>query len=144
MTKDNLIKRNIFKPVQCQFCDEHESIPQLFFECIVAKNIWDYVENFSNIKVQSFLDMACKWPCRGNFDTFNCISARVCWGIWLTRNRMIFQGQVWMDIKTVLTRCWKCMNLWKPMFMGASSEGVGQWCSYLEEALRTPLAIMDR
>jgi len=104
MTKDNLIKRNIFKPVQCQFCDEHESIPQLFFECIVAKNIWDYVENFSNIKVQSFQDMACKWPCRGNFDTFNCISARVCWGIWLTRNDMIFHGQIWRSIKIVLRR----------------------------------------
>lgn len=53
MTIDNLIKRNIFKPIQCQFCTEHESIPHLFFECIIARNIWDYVESFTAVKVQS-------------------------------------------------------------------------------------------
>ena len=38
MDIDNLIKRNIFKPLHCQFCDENESIPHLFFDCIVARN----------------------------------------------------------------------------------------------------------
>lgn len=30
MTADNLIKRNIFKPLRSQFCNENESIPHCF------------------------------------------------------------------------------------------------------------------
>lgn len=29
---------------------------------------------------------------------------------------MIFLGQTWRSIKTVLRRIWKCMVTWKPMF----------------------------
>lgn len=37
MTRDNLLKRNMNKPVCCVFCSENESIDHLFFQCIVAK-----------------------------------------------------------------------------------------------------------
>jgi mannosylglycoprotein endo-beta-mannosidase len=37
MTRDNLQKRNLGKPVCCMFCSENESIELLFFRCIIAK-----------------------------------------------------------------------------------------------------------
>jgi hypothetical protein len=40
MTRDNLQKRNLGKPVCCMFCSDNESVEHLFFRCIVAKNIW--------------------------------------------------------------------------------------------------------
>jgi hypothetical protein len=49
MTKDNLLKRNMNKPVCCIFYFEDESIDHLFFQCIVARKIWDIVSEFFNI-----------------------------------------------------------------------------------------------
>ena len=40
LTKDNLIKRNWQGNQRCCFCDQHESIQHLFFECQFATNIW--------------------------------------------------------------------------------------------------------
>ena len=60
MTADNLIKRNIFKPLRCQFCNENESIPHLFFDCIAAKNIWDHVNGHLCIYIKSFEDKTFK------------------------------------------------------------------------------------
>jgi hypothetical protein len=42
-TVDNLNKKGLQKPVQCQFCNEAKSIVHLFFECVVAKTIWEGV-----------------------------------------------------------------------------------------------------
>ncbi len=42
LTKDNLFKRGWRKCDKlCQFCDKEESIQHLFFECSVAKLIWN-------------------------------------------------------------------------------------------------------
>ncbi|RCV18828.1 hypothetical protein SETIT_3G334700v2 [Setaria italica] len=49
--------------------------------------------------------------------------------------------EVWVDIKTVLRRMWKCMMIWKPMFKGTLLEVINKWCNSLEEVLKTPLAI---
>ncbi|TKW01491.1 hypothetical protein SEVIR_8G184750v4 [Setaria viridis] len=38
----------------------------------------------------------------------------------------------------VLRRVWKCVTMWKSMHQGSLEESTGQWCSYLEEVLRTP------
>ena len=77
--------------------------PTFFFECVVARNMRIYVNNdHFHINVQSYEDMACKWPCGGKHEILNCISAGVCWGIWLTRNDMICRQQNWQSIKIVL------------------------------------------
>ncbi|PVH65972.1 hypothetical protein PAHAL_1G115300 [Panicum hallii] len=141
MTVDNLLKRNISKPLQCQFCTEFESSPHLFFECIVARNAWHYVDVRTDVKIRSYEDMACKWPCGGNYEIVNCISAGVCWGIWLTRNDMVFNRQIWRSIKTVLGAIWRCIITWKPMLKDQVAAGVDLWCSYLEGAITSPLAI---
>jgi hypothetical protein len=40
MTRDNQKKRHLNKPEDCIFCAEKEYIDNLFFKCIVAKQIW--------------------------------------------------------------------------------------------------------
>jgi hypothetical protein len=40
LTKDNLVKRNWHGNELCSFCNNHESIQHLFFECVLAKYIW--------------------------------------------------------------------------------------------------------
>lgn len=40
MTRDNLLKRNMQKTLNCVFCSEHESVQHLFCECVVALQVW--------------------------------------------------------------------------------------------------------
>ena len=64
-----------------------------------------------------------------------------CGGIWLTRNDLVFNHQVWRDVKTVLWKIWLCMVDWKPMFQEDLALGMEQWCTFLEAALETPPAL---
>lgn len=45
LTRDNLVKRRDVSDPSCLFCNEHESIPHLFFECFVARNIWHIISD---------------------------------------------------------------------------------------------------
>ena len=43
MTRDNLRKRGIQKPLECEMCWEIEYVYHLFFECVVARELWKLV-----------------------------------------------------------------------------------------------------
>ena len=53
MTRDNLRKRHIIKPLDCVYCLEQESCSHLFFECIVAKHIWAHIEEYFSSQIGS-------------------------------------------------------------------------------------------
>jgi hypothetical protein len=50
LTKDNLAKRNNLGDASCLFCIDFESVHHLFFDCCVAKNMW-----------QQFADITGNW-----------------------------------------------------------------------------------
>ena len=58
MTKDNLLKRGIEKPKECMFCLEEESISHLFFDCVVAKILWNLFSDFYDLTVSCYADVA--------------------------------------------------------------------------------------
>lgn len=50
MTRDNLNKRHIIKPLDCVFCFQDESVHHLIFECVVASYVWNVIsEHFGLI-----------------------------------------------------------------------------------------------
>ena len=61
MTVDNLAARGIHKPLECQFCGEKDSVHHLFFDCIVAKQLWACLSEFNGSTINSYFDMASKW-----------------------------------------------------------------------------------
>jgi hypothetical protein len=126
MTTDNLLQRNVVKPLKCHFCDENESIHHIFFDCVVAISCWGYVKSFNGATINNYFDMSGKWLCETKHELFNNISAGMCWAVWLTRNGMVFRGQVWQDMKVVVQRVWKCMMAWKPMFQGVQLDGINR------------------
>ena len=91
LTEDNLYKRGWRKGDKlCQFCDKEESIQHLFFECPVARLIW-------NVKLCA-LNIT---PARNKnhmFSNFDKHSkqlvmvgvAAVLWAIWKSRNKACF------------------------------------------------------
>jgi hypothetical protein len=59
MTRDNLQKINLVKPVCCMFCSEDESIEHLFFRCIIVEHILGLVSQFFEIYLgQDYLSIA--------------------------------------------------------------------------------------
>jgi hypothetical protein len=62
MTRDNLMKRHLGKPICCTFCNENESIDHLFFRCIVAENVWRLVSQFFELQLgHDYLSISRFW-----------------------------------------------------------------------------------
>jgi hypothetical protein len=55
MTRDNLRRRGMPKPLECSLCKEIESVKHLFFECLVSELLWDLVFEVFGIRVTGFL-----------------------------------------------------------------------------------------
>lgn len=53
LTRDNVGKRKEVEDKTCLFCCEHESVNHLFFECVVAKQIWLHISEVLNIECGS-------------------------------------------------------------------------------------------
>uniref|UniRef100_A0A0A9B169 Reverse transcriptase zinc-binding domain-containing protein n=1 Tax=Arundo donax TaxID=35708 RepID=A0A0A9B169_ARUDO len=142
MTKDNLKIRGVEKPPHCMFCEEIETIPHLFFDCIVAKSCWEMTSDFLGSKIgQDYESIACKWLSSKKFGATNTISAIVLWSIWLIRNNFIFRKQSWKDIRYVWWTILKISRNWKPLYKESISTKMEQWQTYVEQQARAPLRI---
>jgi len=141
MTVDNLAERGIHKPLDCKFCSEKESVHHLFFDCIVARQLWACLSDFNGSVINSYFDMASKWIAPKKYKSTNTISAGVVWCMWLIRNDFVFRGQHWSSIKMVLGKLWSITKEWMLMCPASMEEEIDRWCSYLVVRLKIPLAI---
>lgn len=103
--------------------------------------MWDEFELFAGKHIECYSDLTNIWLCGKKDDKFRTVAAGILWGIWLTRIDFVFQCAQWQDLRTVLRKIWRCFREWKPMFAGDLAEYVDQWCSYLVDILKAPLAI---
>lgn len=102
MSKDNLAKSGILKPLECIFCNEIENINHLFFECTVAKQIWTLASEFLSLELGTdYLSIAKFWLANNKHMALNSICACVLWNMWKFRNAFIFDNVYWHDIKQV-------------------------------------------
>jgi hypothetical protein len=100
MTRDNLQKRNLNKPLDCVFCKEHETIHHLFFDCVVAMNVWEKVSDFFGLPfVSDYLLVARFWLANTKHAAQNTIYSTVLWSIWKFRNALVFDNQQWICLK---------------------------------------------
>jgi hypothetical protein len=105
---DNLNKKGINKPVQCCFCSEAESVFLLFFNCTIAKSVWDMVGEFIGKGIGAdYVLVASKWLQKEKLYGTSIITIVVLRSIWLIRNDIIFNNQVWVDVKMILRRMLK-------------------------------------
>jgi hypothetical protein len=95
LTKDNLNHRGWTGDERCRFCSNKESIDHLFFQCGVARFVWNVVSTALNFPVvPSRMDEVCDWLLKFKDLKFRQISAIgviiVIWGIWKIRNKALF------------------------------------------------------
>ncbi len=100
LTKDNIFKRGRRNGDKlCQFCDKEESIQHLFFDCSVAKLVWNAMLCALNITSASDINhLLGSWL--SNFDKHSkqlvmVGVAAVLWAIWKLRNKACFDKKIW-------------------------------------------------
>jgi hypothetical protein len=77
MTRDNLRRRGIQKPLVCELCSELESVKHLFFDCLVSRLLWSVVQEIFDIEIADYLSLASKWICNKKLEQFNVVSSAV-------------------------------------------------------------------
>lgn len=96
LTKDNLFKKGWRKgDKKCQFCHLEETVQHLFFECPVAKLLWNVVCCALNIKpILNFQHLFGQWLNKIDRLTGNLVVvglAAMIWAIWKIRNKASFE-----------------------------------------------------
>jgi hypothetical protein len=129
LTRDNLVKRQNVDDLTCVFCNELESCQHLFFDCVVASELWKEVCSvleiglvISNMHVVSSL-----WEDKKKNNPVNMIFAAVLRTIWITRNDIVFNRSPWLGMQ----------GLWRHLLYN-----VAQWKIMLKEEGRGVLAAM--
>lgn len=97
-TWDILQSRFMHGPGRCPVCKaEAESINHLFLNCTETKKIWGEVEKLLNKRAEwgsGFLEEAwTKWWHQYPDGNMRNLPLIICWGVWIARNRCIFQDK---------------------------------------------------
>jgi len=61
LTRDNLQKKRDVEDKSCLFCCEDETVNHLFFECCVAKLIWNWVSEVVGVRVGDDFESIGRW-----------------------------------------------------------------------------------
>jgi hypothetical protein len=77
-----------------------------------------------------------------DFLQFNFISSVVRWGIWNSRNGLVFNRLIWIDIKHVWRMTMSYLRNWKVPFKVQTWRKVDMF-SELQTLLKTPPALMS-
>ena len=113
LTRDNLVKRQKVDDLSCLFCEESESVNHLFFECVVARQIWRDIADVLNIKIESsYESIAGKWLSQKKFCLVNMVSSAVLWSIWKLRNFFVFQHGSWVGMPMFWSRLVIQLEMW--------------------------------
>jgi hypothetical protein len=113
LTRDNLAKRQKVENKRCLFCDELESCQHLFFDCVVAKEMWNRISVLVGRELgSSFETIGSCWLSNKKFVAINILSSAALWAVWKLRNDLCFQnlsgqnlGQLLMKF-SVLVQNW--------------------------------------
>ena len=115
LTKDNLAKRNWKGCTRCCFCRSEESIQHLFFECHVAKLMWNILYfAFGIYPPTCVADLFGSWrsfPAQFKKTVLIGASA-LCWSIWLSRNDVIFKNSTTNSTMQVIFRAMHWIRSW--------------------------------
>jgi hypothetical protein len=96
------------------------------FDFIVARALWDLLEEVFDVHASNFESIATRWLCNKKFMHFNVVSSAVMWGLWLNRHNLVFNKTTWVNMKQVLRPVFFLLRDWKKPFKDLES---GKKCS---------------
>ncbi|KAJ1266468.1 hypothetical protein BS78_08G153000 [Paspalum vaginatum] len=83
--------------MSCLFCEE-ESCSHLFFDCVVAQQMWLVISDGLDLEVGKGFESI------GKLCTL--------WGMWKLRDEFCFQHSSWKNMETLLLLVWKLAQTW--------------------------------
>ena len=116
LTRDNLSIRKKIKDPTCLFCSEAETVNHLFFDCVVAKQLWSILSEIFNRQVGTyFVSVGTMWISNRKFIVENVFCAAILWGLWKLRNNLCFQGTLWVDVRVLIMKVTAMLQNWSSM-----------------------------
>ena len=123
LTRNNLAKRRELDDLTCLFCSETITIHHLFFYCCVAKCMWSALADILGLSGNwDYECVASLWVPNKKFMLANIVNVAALWCLWKVRNKICFQGDVWIAMKKVLTWISRTFRRWKPMLNAVMEE----------------------
>ena len=136
LTKDNLIKRNWQGNQRCCFCDQHESIQHLFFECQFATNIWRIIHMaFGLAPPKNITNLFGNWLKGIPKSVLINIRVGVCavlWTIWNKRNDLVFNKQKCISFLQVIPLATHWIRTWSYLQPVDMRKVMDSGCNILE------------
>jgi hypothetical protein len=113
LTRDNLAKRRSVDDLTCLFCTELETTHHLFFDCCVARVMWETISEVMGVAIQPDFESMAKWWLKDKkCQCINICTSAVLWSLWKTRNALCFQGGCWLVMPGILQRCARYLRSW--------------------------------
>lgn len=143
MTRDNLRKGHIIKPLECVFCSEGETNFHLFFDCIVAQNIWSFVSSHFKIPIGTdFESVARFWISNKRNSALNTVTSAVLWCLWKYRNSTIFNNTISTSIIQVRILILRTLKFWATLSPEGGKTRLEEFLIVLAAFLQQPLRII--
>lgn len=77
----------------CLLCEEEESCNDLFFNCVVARLMWERTLEVLGLDIgQSFESVGARCLSKERFTAVNIIRSAALWGVWKLMNDLCFQN----------------------------------------------------
>jgi hypothetical protein len=139
LTKDNLHKRQEVPELCCVFCLEEENIPHLFFECVVARELWKKISMLTRIREQvNLLAISGLWICEKTYIIPSIVHADVLWSLWKCRNEVSFNRKSWSCMQVIYLRVAYTLARWKLLCPEGSRNALEEVILALEQLARQP------
>jgi hypothetical protein len=136
LTRTNLSKRRKLDDKNCLFCNEQEDVRHLFFDCCIARWLWNELSEILEFPVgNDFESIGKMWLSSKRFKTVNVLTSASLWTIWKIRNEMCFQGlrPTWTGI--VLRRLAGALMNWKLLHKEEDVQQLERWAKLQWEEL---------
>jgi hypothetical protein len=107
-----------------------------------GKVIWSYISDLVGKEVGGdYVSVESKWLSKEKKYCINVISVAALRSIWLTRNAMIFDKQVWSSVKWILRKIRILLLDWEVMCKRSKMGEMKTCLSGLERLIQEPLRI---
>ena len=136
-----MAKRQKVEVDSCLFCDEKETAQHLFFDCVVAKQMWIVISQATNVHINSYDSVGAKWLPDRKFAVVNIISSAALWGLWKLRNELYFHNVGWRNMNLLIWRIVKLAQNWSIMCPPTKETELRAYISNLKDILRRPVML---